>query len=393
MAGVKPGIVDEQCEMLKAQGGSGSFAVAVVNNSLWAKPCSHGQDNTKEADFAHIILILAQLLEAIPVDDCVMIFNTGDQPAISKAMFGGMLPVLEYSGSTSTYTIVMPSCFHIERALGNGRDVPNGSAVPWEDRSPLAWWRGTMSLPDFVPVSSMLQLPRIQLLKVATQHPELFDVALTGLDEAINNPAVVQNALKEAGVNLEDVGPHRRQRLVTEAPMRKILLNVNAVVQSWRLHDLLLTGSALVLQHHSATEWLMRRLTPWEHYVPLREDSSNLLEAVRWLRHNDSAARSLADAAYRVGKAYARDSEVYCFFAHVMRAFAVVPRSWSHGSGGSGQTKEMRRAGYKPARTLLQVIREKDPHFRQRLRQVRHQRPLQSLLNGACERAHETPVS
>lgn len=83
----------------------------------------------------------------------------------------------------------------------------------------------------------------------------------------------------------------------TYAPRYKYVLQINGVSSSWRLHELLRTGSVLVLQEHPTTEWLHSLLTPWVHYVPVDESLEHLIERLLWLRDHDTEAQRIANAA------------------------------------------------------------------------------------------------
>lgn len=127
------------------------------------------------------------------------------------------------------------------------------------------------------------------------------------------------------------------------APQYKYVLNLNAVTSSWRLHELLLSGSVLMLQEHPVVEWLQMHLQPWIHYVPLAEDLSDLIERIEWLRANDEHARLLAEAALHVGQQLASDQAVWCFFVRALRALRALPRDQQLFANES----VLRRKGYR----------------------------------------------
>ena len=44
-------------------------------------------------------------------------------------------------------------------------------------------------------------------------------------------------------------------------------------------------------------EWFYHDLKPWEHYVPIKKDFSDLKEKVEWLRQNDEEAKRIVNRA------------------------------------------------------------------------------------------------
>eukprot|EP00929_Paragymnodinium_shiwhaense_P053107 TRINITY_DN26588_c0_g1_i5.p1 TRINITY_DN26588_c0_g1~~TRINITY_DN26588_c0_g1_i5.p1 ORF type:complete len:195 (-),score=12.21 TRINITY_DN26588_c0_g1_i5:148-732(-) len=121
---------------------------------------------------------------------------------------------------------------------------------------------------------------------------------------------------KQLGV---DIGAYEDFR--EHAPRYKYLLNIDGVVSSWRLHNLLATGSVLLLQNSSSWEALHTLLVPWVHFAPIANDLSNLVSTVRWLELNPASARAMADAARSLFEARVRPNDVYCLALRSVAAF------------------------------------------------------------------------
>ena len=66
---------------------------------------------------------------------------------------------------------------------------------------------------------------------------------------------------------------------------------------------------------------------PWEHYIPVADDLSDLVARIEWLRADDDRARRLAESALRVGRQAATKSAVFCFFARALDALRALPRA------------------------------------------------------------------
>jgi len=41
-------------------------------------------------------------------------------------------------------------------------------------------------------------------------------------------------------------------------------------------------------------QWFYDELVPWEHYVPVAHDLSDLFEKIDWLREHDDEARKIS---------------------------------------------------------------------------------------------------
>lgn len=67
----------------------------------------------------------------------------------------------------------------------------------------------------------------------------------------------------------------------------KYQINIDGTVAAYRL-PYLLAGDSLVLKQDSIYyEHFYNELRPWEHYIPVRADLSDLLEKIQWAREHD----------------------------------------------------------------------------------------------------------
>jgi hypothetical protein len=64
--------------------------------------------------------------------------------------------------------------------------------------------------------------------------------------------------------------------------------------------------------------WFTRQFSPWEHFVPLANDLSDLGEKIEWCRAHDAECRDIAS------RATARAEVVYGGFAVATAAAAVL---------------------------------------------------------------------
>src|SRR5206468_5840334 len=79
----------------------------------------------------------------------------------------------------------------------------------------------------------------------------------------------------------------------------KYLASMDGAVAAWkRVPTILASGSVLLLQHRWE-QFFYPGLQPWEHYVPLEHDLSDLLERHVWLRANPERARAIGESGQR----------------------------------------------------------------------------------------------
>jgi hypothetical protein len=71
-------------------------------------------------------------------------------------------------------------------------------------------------------------------------------------------------------------------------------VDIDGNQNSWSLLAKLLMGSCILKVVSSWRQWYYGDLRPWEHYVPVRNDLSDLEEKVAWCMSNDGHAEEIA---------------------------------------------------------------------------------------------------
>jgi hypothetical protein len=75
------------------------------------------------------------------------------------------------------------------------------------------------------------------------------------------------------------------------------LLDIGGAGYSGRTKFLLFSGRPLLMVERRYVEYFTDDLKPWEHYIPVKEDLSDLVDKHEWLKHNDGEALRIAARA------------------------------------------------------------------------------------------------
>ncbi len=166
------------------------------------------------------------------------------------------------------------------------RDNP----VPWEQKKEILFWRGSST--GISSSGIWRDLQRIKLCELASnaEKQALFDVGLSSIVQ-LNRSA--ENEIKTLGY-LKD---HKSIRIIHSF---KYLIDVDGNSNAWSSLFLKLLSGSVVLKVESAggyRQWYYDRLIPWQHYVPVNKDLSDLQEKLIWLRDNDQEARRMANSS------------------------------------------------------------------------------------------------
>ena len=84
----------------------------------------------------------------------------------------------------------------------------------------------------------------------------------------------------------------------------KYILNIDGHVSAFRLSNELGMGSVVLLVNSTWKLWYSHLLQPYEHYIPVNSDLSNLLEIIDWCKSNDKTCKKIAENAKKFSELY-----------------------------------------------------------------------------------------
>ena len=249
----------------------------IVSNSygrLWI-------DRRFEGDASHA----ARLVQTLPLfwayhrqgnvqPGCVAV-NLGD---------AGHVPGIAFCSDRPGITLVPDTYFLDHEGYQATRLAYVEADVAWDERKPVAFWRGGTT-GQRAP-SEWRTLPRVRLCEIG-HHPALFDVGLSGIVQ-IDDPDIVAEVIASGLVR--DYVP------VEQFNKFRFQIDIDGNSSSWPgLFQKLLTGSPVlkVASERGYRQWYYDRLVPWDNFVPVAADMSDLRENVLWLLEHDNLAREI----------------------------------------------------------------------------------------------------
>ena len=206
------------------------------------------------------------------------------------------LPSIAYGrrvGSHESIRLVPDSFFVESRGFQVVRQVVRRGELPrWSDRENVAFWRGSTSHDDRgldqQPIREPKDIPRVALciLLASSQHA---DVGLQSWQIGQPSPHVVEEFLSQAGL--------RRPFLPMLSHAKyKFLIDVDGYANAWSLLEKFLLGSCVLKIASRYEQWFYSELAAWTHYVPVKEDLSDLVERLDWCLTHDREAEQIAQA-------------------------------------------------------------------------------------------------
>lgn len=194
-------------------------------------------------------------------------------------------------------------------------------SIPFAERREQVKWRGRLSGPTYPDFDNCHTFPRYHLVKIAASSPTAVDARITRYDNFPDSASAraLEHHLDELlGGRVPEIAPW-------EFVPYKYLISVDGCVCTWkRVPNALWAGSVLLLQHNW-NQYFYPGLVEWEHYVPVSDDMSDLLERYAWLRANPEQATRIADEGRRFAENMLNICAIENHFVAVFEACASLP--------------------------------------------------------------------
>ncbi len=221
--------------------------------------------------------------------------------------------------------VALPDPYFLDaRGFGHWLRLSERSTVGWADRSSDLVWRGaTWGFGSSDPAVGLAHP------EMATQRLALC-LALRGLPGTDAKFSVATDGTRMTTPYLGRFGVGDAHVAEESWLGRKFAFDVDGNTNTWsnliiRLH----LGCCVlkVASRYGYRQWYYDRLKPWEHYVPVSADLSDLMERIEWVRANDREASEIA----RRGQAFAR---TLTWDAVEAEAVELITANWNRPQAG-----------------------------------------------------------
>lgn len=232
------------------------------------------------------------------------IWGTTQLPLVSHA-YKQYVPILSMSNSDRYADMLLPTWEDWARIQSyenkwfprSCREYNEIFDIPWNKKKSTAVFRGgTTGCGVTIDTN-----PRLKLVYFSSNVKPGKD-GIPYLDAGITNwnlrPRKIQNETYLRTIEIDNLPFGLSRRLTPkEQSSYKYIINIDGHVTAYRLSIELSMGSVILLVTSSWKIWFSDLLVPYEHYVPVRKDLSNLIEQIKWCRENDEKCEKIAQNA------------------------------------------------------------------------------------------------
>jgi hypothetical protein len=183
--------------------------------------------------------------------------------------------------------------------------------LPWSQKKPLAIWRGGTTGGEYT-LDNLHSFPRVRLIQFSKKFPELLDACFnthcldSSLAEELGHLGLMGNTL-----SVEQQLEYKYQ----------ILIDGNSCAYS-RAYWQLFSNALMFKIDSNNVQWYYKDLRPYIHYVPVKEDLSDLGDQIEWAKEHDEEAQAIVRRANVFAKEHLTQKAVYSYLGSLLTAYS-----------------------------------------------------------------------
>lgn len=186
--------------------------------------------------------------------------------------------------------------------------------MPWKDKIAKTFWRGSTT-GGFFTLDNWDCFARAKLVLLSLQYPQEIDARFHSLLQCTND---VRELIKREGLLSKSVQKEDHLKY-------KFLADVDGNSCSFERYFWLLASNSLVLKQTTPNiQWYYGALEPYVHYLPVKEDLSDLLEKMAWAKEHDAESEAMAEKASQFTKEHLSSEDTLVYLYHLLVKYAAL---------------------------------------------------------------------
>lgn len=182
-----------------------------------------------------------------------------------------------------------------KKIFSNIKETNNN--INWKDKVNKIFWRGASTggplnnQVDNYNLENIHSLHRLKLVLFSKLYPNLIDAQFSAYYHFTTDDG--GKKLKEA---MKIIFPNKNKYVNQEEHLiYKYLISIDGHTTSWhRVPWILLSNSVLLKQETNVINWYYPALKPYVHYIPLKEDLSDIFSQIEWAKNNDDQVLTIS---------------------------------------------------------------------------------------------------
>lgn len=271
--------LSEMNEFYKQRGSKLQLAKFIIQNNKVTVEKDFLKDGMNGERIMRFKNALSHLCKTVGLPNTMLFISTQDGLNVKEGM-----PIFAMCKVDSEQIILIPDY----EALGaryqvlKNRDITKETFV-WENKLPKLIWRGsTAQLWTWLTEKHLPLLTRVTLCELGQRYPDLIDAKFT--------------IYAQGGESIPYLKQFKGDRCSFEEQLTykyHILIDGNTCAYStsgWKHF-----GNSLLFKPDSRWfQWYYSAMQPYVHYIPVKQDLSDLVDALHWAMDHDKEAKTIA---------------------------------------------------------------------------------------------------
>jgi len=169
----------------------------------------------------------------------------------------------------------------------------------WENKKPIALFRGSSTGKGILIEDNMrLKVSYMSSLNLKDEKDNLnyLDAGITKWNVRARK---ISNSKKLQTIDVESLPFGLSNYLsLKEQSEYKYIIHIDGHVSAFRLSLELSLKSVILIVESEWKIWYSEKLKPYVHYVPIKNDLSDLIEQIQWCKNNDEKCRKISENAF-----------------------------------------------------------------------------------------------
>lgn len=200
----------------------------------------------------------------------------------------------------------------------NCREYNDIFSTPWKNKKPTAVFRGSSTgIGVTIETNPRLHIAYLShKMKLDNNQSNLIDAGITKWNLRVRKISG-EKYLKTIDINtlpftlVESLTPQQQSQY-------KYIIHIDGHVSAYRLSLELNMGSVILLVDSKWNTWYKKLLIPYIHFVPIKNDLSDIIEKIQWCRNNDDKCIEIVNNAKHFYNKYLQKNGVFDYLQNLL---------------------------------------------------------------------------
>ncbi|MEK6734137.1 MAG: glycosyl transferase family 90 [Pseudomonadota bacterium] len=197
--------------------------------------------------------------------------------------------------------LLMPDAHIIKKHWGivSNEIKKENTLSPWDKKINKIFWRGASTggaAEHMYNISNFDKFARLKLVFLSKLYPDLIDAKMNRFADFSTD---------QDGKSLRNIlsilfGNDKIYIKEVDHLKYKYLIAIDGNTCPWvRVPWIMLSNSVLVKQETQKIEWFYPAIKPYVHYVPVKEDLTDIFAQIEWMKANDEKVKEISENAQK----------------------------------------------------------------------------------------------